>query len=57
MYRDKLIRTNVNDFLEKIDTNDIVKDYLSVEELYKLAETPCEKPVLKAASLFACLIT
>lgn len=55
VYRDKLIRTNVNDFLEKIDTNDIIKDYLSVEELYKLAETPCEKPVLKAASLFACL--
>ncbi len=55
MYRDKLIRTNVNDFLEKIETNDVIKDYLSVEELYKLAETPCEKPVLKAASLFACL--
>ena len=34
MYRDKLIRTNVNDFLEKIDTNDIIKDYLSVEELW-----------------------
>ena len=55
MYRDKLIRTNVNDFLEKIETNDVIKDYLSVEELYKLAETPCEKPVLKAASLFVCL--
>ena len=34
MYRDNLIRTNVNDFLEKIDTNDIIKDYLSVEELW-----------------------
>ena len=47
LYRNGLIRTNVNDFLEKIETEDVVKDYLSVEELYKLAETPCKKPVLK----------
>ena len=53
--RNGLIRTNVNDFLEKIATEDVVKDYLSVEELYKLAETPCKKPVLKTASLFSCM--
>ena len=55
LYRNGLIRTNVNDFLEKIETEDVVKDYLSVEELYKLAETPCKKPVLKTASLFSCM--
>ena len=33
----------------------MVKDYLSVEELYCLAETPCKIPVLKTASLFSCL--
>ena len=38
-----LIKTNVNDFLEKIETEDIMKEALSVEELYKLAETPCKK--------------
>ena len=32
LYRNGLIRTNVNDFLEKIETEDVVKDYLSVEE-------------------------
>jgi len=53
--RNGLIRNNVNDFLEKIETEDVVKDYLSVEELYKLAETPCKKPVLKTASLFSCM--
>lgn len=33
----------------------MVKDYISVEELYKLTETPCKKPVLKTASLFSCM--
>ena len=55
LYRNKLIHSNVNDFLEKIEPEDVVKDYLSVEELYRLAETPCKIPVLKTASLFSCL--
>lgn len=50
-----MIKSNVNDFLDKIETEDIAKDYLSVEELYRLAETPCKIPVLKTASLFSCL--
>ena len=55
LYRNQLIKTNINDFLDKIETEDTPKDYLSVEELYKLAETPCKKPILKAAALFSCL--
>ena len=55
LYRNKLIHSNVNDFLEKIEPEDVVKDYLSVDELYRLAETPCKIPVLKTASLFSCL--
>ncbi len=54
-YRDKMIRENVNDFLEKIEYKDVKKEFLTAEELGKLASTPCEIPVLKAASLFACL--
>ena len=50
-----MIRTNVNDFLEKIETEDVAKVYLSFEELYKPAETPCKKPVLKTASPFSCM--
>lgn len=42
LYRNRLIKTNINDFLDKIETEDTPKDYLSVEELYKLAETPCK---------------
>ena len=55
LYRNRMIKTNVNDFLEKIEPEDVVKDYLSVEVLYCLAETPCKIPVLKTASLFSCL--
>ena len=55
LYRKRMIKTNVNDFLDKIETEDVVKGYLSVEELYRLAETPCKIPVLKTASLFSCL--
>ncbi len=55
LYRDKLIMTNVNDFMDRIETKDVVRDYLSVEELCRLAETPCAKPVLKRASLFSCM--
>ena len=55
LYRNKLIASNINDFLDKIETTDVVKDYLSEEELYTLAETECPIPILRTASLFACL--
>lgn len=55
LHRDKYIRTNPNDYLDKIETTDVVKDFLSVDELYKLAETPCDIPIVKIASLFSCL--
>lgn len=54
-YRDKMIRENVNDFLEKIEYKDTRKEFLTAAELKQLANTPCEIPVLKSASLFACL--
>lgn len=54
-YRDKYLRENINDFLEKIDTNDVKKEYLTHEELKLLAASECPIPVLKNASLFSCL--
>ncbi|MBL4560155.1 MAG: site-specific integrase [Labilibaculum sp.] len=54
-YRDKYIPENSNDFLEKIDIEDTKREYLTLDELKLLANTPCEIPVLKSASLFACL--
>jgi integrase len=54
-YRDKMIRTNPNDFLEKIPTVPVNKESLTLAELQKLYKTPCEIDVLKRASIFACL--
>ncbi len=55
VYRNNLLRTNVNDYLDKIEPVDVKKDFLSVDEVYKLVETPCDIPVLKTAALFSCL--
>jgi site-specific recombinase XerD len=54
-YKEKFFRENLNDFLESIDTTDVKIEYLTLEEVKKLVETPCKIPVLKDASLFSCL--
>jgi len=54
-YRNKLLRENVNDFLDRIDYEDVRKEYLTMDELLLLVKTDCEIPVLKIASLFSCL--
>ncbi len=54
-YRDKWFRENINDYLDKIESREVKKEYLTLDEVKQLAATPCDIPVLKAASLFACL--
>lgn len=54
-YRDHKLRENPNGFLERIETIPSEKEHLSQEEIIRLADTPCEVPVLKQAFLFACL--
>ena len=54
-FRDKMIRTNPNDYLEKIPTVPVNKESLSLEELRTLYHTPCDIDVLTRASIFACL--
>lgn len=55
MHIDKYLRENPNDFLEKIESRDIHKEFLTQDELKTLASTPCDIPVLRNASLFSCL--
>ena len=43
------------DFLEKIEWKEVKKEYLTLDEVKQLAATPCRIPVLKQASLFACM--
>jgi integrase len=53
-YRDKLIKDNINDFLEKIEYKETKREYLTLEELKRLAYTPCDIPVLRRAAIFSC---
>lgn len=54
-YRDKWFRENINDYLDKIEPHDVKKEYLTLDEVKQLATSTCDIPVLKSASLFACL--
>lgn len=54
-YRDKWLRENINDFLDKIEAKEVKKEYLTLDEVKLLAQTHCEHEVLKRASLFSCL--
>lgn len=54
-YKDKMLRENINDYLDSITLTDVRKEYLTLDELRKLADTPCKIDVLKRASLFSCL--
>lgn len=54
-HRDRKIKENSCPYLERAESIPTDKVRLSAEELIRLAETPCEVPVLKAAFLFSCL--
>ena len=54
-YQEKLLRENINDFLEKIEWKDTKIEFLSLDEVKKLAATPCKHEVLRRASLFSCM--
>ena len=54
-YRDRLIKENVNDYLDRIDTVPTRRESLTIEEIRTLYSTPCEIPVLKRAAIFSCL--
>ncbi len=53
-YRDKLIRENINDFLDKIEYEETKREFLTLEELKLLADTPCDMPMLRQAAIFSC---
>ena len=39
-YRDKWFRENINDYLDKIELQDVKKEYLTLDEVKQLAATP-----------------
>ena len=54
-YLEKYFKENLNDYLDRIEEDDVHKEFLTLEELHQLAATPCRFDVLKRASLFSCL--
>ena len=54
-YKERLLKENLNDFFEDIEYTEVKKNFLTADEVKVLAATPCEVPVLKAASLFSVL--
>lgn len=54
-HKDKYLLENINEHLDKIETQDTRRQFLTIEEVQALYNTPCREPVLKAASLFSCL--
>lgn len=54
-HKEKYILENINEYLDKIETKDTRREFLTAEEVLALYNTPCRESVLKAASLFSCL--
>lgn len=52
-YRCRLLKENINDYLDKIPENRIPKPYLTLDEVKRLARTPCHIPVMKHAAMFS----
>ena len=50
-----MLRENVNDYFDSIDWEEPKSNYLEIEEVKKLAATPCKVDVLKRAFLLACM--
>ena len=53
-YRDKMIRENINDFLNKIEYEETRREFLTLDEVKRLLNTPCDIPVLRRAAIFSC---
>ena len=54
-YKEGFLKENINDNLDKIELKETRREYLTMDELRRLYNTPCEFPVLREASLFSCL--
>jgi integrase len=54
-YKDGYLKDNINDNLDKIEAKETRREYLTLDELKKLYNTPCDYPVLRCASIFSCL--
>ena len=54
-YEERIIPVNPLVGIESFKTEEGTRMYLTIEEVQKLAQTPCDYPQIKAAFLFSCL--
>jgi len=54
-YKDGILQTNLNELVKPIKFEETRREYLTIEELNKLAKTPCNNLLLKRAALFSAL--
>lgn len=54
-YEERRIKDNIAPRLKHAKEASTRREFLTLEEVRMLANTPCEKPVVKSAALFSCL--
>jgi integrase len=54
-YQDRLLTEDLNSRIRAIKQKETQREFLTLEELQRLALTECDYPHLRAASLFSCL--
>lgn len=54
-FEDRIIEVNPMRGIDGFKTAEVAREYLTIEEVKKLAATPCNYPILKATFLFSCL--
>jgi integrase len=54
-YKDGILQSDLNERVEPIKPAETRRNYLSLEELNRLAQTPCNNPLLKRVALFSAL--
>ena len=54
-YEEKRIKENIAPRLKHAKESSTRREFLTLEEVRMLADTPCEKPVIRTAALFSCL--
>ncbi len=54
-YRDDILQTDLNSNIKSIKEVETRREFLTLEELNRLAKTPCNNPLLKVVALFSVL--
>ncbi len=54
-YKEKYLNEEITRNLDKLETKETRREYLTIEEVNLIAKSKCKFPVLKSASLFSCL--